>query len=227
MRRPSRKGLDSLSSTESFRRRMVFWIVYILDRDLALRSKAPYTQLDAETDVELPGLDDKDRIGMLTSSTGGISVNYLRKRVELARIQGRVYDILYSWRSHLLTPDQRLNDISLVAQMLSEWRGTIPAELLHPGGLFQCFSGTPAFLVMDMYNRHLECLFRIHDIFSFDDSWLGRTHCYLSPAVIELGGDEVDGKLVKSGLAPLPEAWGDCIQYGRTCLELSVFGNFT
>ncbi|KAI0415267.1 hypothetical protein F5X98DRAFT_346968 [Xylaria grammica] len=88
-------------------------------------------------DVELPGLGSKDRMGMLTSSTGGISVNYLRKRVELARIQGRVYDILYSRRSHLLTPDQRLNNISLVAHMLSEWRGTIPAELLiHPGFFF-------------------------------------------------------------------------------------------
>ncbi|KAI0543216.1 fungal-specific transcription factor domain-containing protein [Xylaria digitata] len=224
---PSRKGLDGLTSTESFQRRLVFWIAYILDRDLAFRSKAPYIQLDAEMDIELPELHGKDQVGILTSSSEGISVNYLLKRVELARIQGRVHDILYSRRSHLLTRDQRLTNISRIEQMLYEWRGTIPDELLHPGGLFRCFSGIPAFLMMDMHNRHLECLFRIHAIFSFDDSWIRRTHCYFSPAVIELGEDEVDGELVKSGLTPLPEVWADCIQYCRACLELFILGNFT
>ncbi|KAF2964368.1 hypothetical protein GQX73_g9216 [Xylaria multiplex] len=188
---PSRKGLDNLTPTESFQRRLVFWIAYILDRDLALRSKAPYIQLDAEMDLELPELHGKDQAGILTSSSGGISVNYLLKRVELARIQGRVHDILYSRRSHLLSRDQRLINISRIEQMLSEWRGTIPDELLHPGG-------------------HLECLFRIHAIFSFDDSWIRRTNCYFSPTVIELGEDEVDGELVKSGLTPLPEALHIC-----------------
>ncbi|KAI0968433.1 fungal-specific transcription factor domain-containing protein [Xylaria arbuscula] len=224
---PSRRDLDGLSSAELSQRTLVFWIAYILDRDLALRSKAAYTQFDAETDLELPGLDDKDHLGILTSSIGGISINYMRKRVELAHIQGKVHDILYSRRSHYLTQDQRLNNISRVEKMLVEWRNKLPAELLRSGGLLECFSGTPAFLMMDMYNRHLECLFRIHSIFSFDDSWMRRTHCYFLPTVIELGEDEVDGELVNLGLSPLPEAWADCVENCRLCLELATSDKFT
>ncbi|KAI1296962.1 fungal-specific transcription factor domain-containing protein [Xylaria venustula] len=210
---PSRRELDGLSSAESSQGSLVFWIAYILDRDLALRSKAAYTQFDTETDLELPKLDGKDHSGMLTSSAGGISINYMRKRIELAHVQGKAYDILYSRR---LTQDQRLHNISRVEKMLVEWRNKLPDELLCPRG----------FLMMDMYNRHLECLFRIHSIFYFDDAWVRRTHCYFLPSVIELG-DKVDGELMTSGLSPLPEAWEKCIENCRLCLELTASGNST
>ncbi|KAF5717075.1 Mut3p-like transcriptional activator [Fusarium globosum] len=91
---PSARASDD--PDESAQRGRVFWIAYILDRDLALRAKAPYTQFDAETDLELPDQCADNDMGILESCTGAIRFNYLRARSQMAIIQGKVHNFLYS-----------------------------------------------------------------------------------------------------------------------------------
>ncbi|KAH6871637.1 hypothetical protein B0T10DRAFT_590847, partial [Thelonectria olida] len=224
---PSRRGLVGLSSSEALQRCRIFWIAYVLDRDLALRSKAPYTQLDGELDLNPPPEDVEDGTGFVTSSTDSVRFNYFRARVDLAVIQGKAHDILYSRRAQKLSREQRLQNISRVEQMLLTWRTGIPAELLTAEGLYRRLSPIPIHLMMNMYNRHLECLFRIHSIFSFDQDWLNRVRCYLSPMVIELREDEVDGEVIHSGLTPLPRGWTECVEYCRLSLEILTSGKQT
>ncbi|KAF7549348.1 hypothetical protein G7Z17_g6439 [Cylindrodendrum hubeiense] len=224
---PSRKALDGLSAADALHRRRIFWIAYILDRDLALRAKAPYTQLDSETDIELPDIDAEDDMGIFTSKISSIRFNYLRARVQLAFVQRKANDILYSKRAHKLTVEQRVQNISSVEQMLFNWRNKIPVELLSADGLSHMISQLPIHLMTSMYNRHLECLFRIHSIFSFDEAWINRVSCYFSPAVIEMREHEVDGELVHSNLTPLPNGWPECVKYCRLSLELSTLGKET
>ncbi|KAF5596434.1 transcriptional activator Mut3p [Fusarium subglutinans] len=108
---------------ESAQRHRVFWIAYILDKDLALRAKSPYTQFDAETDLELP----------------------------------------------------------------------------EP----------------------------IHGTFAFDETWIDRARCYLSPAAIPTGDDGIDGRINQKEISSLPSAWTDCVELSRLGLELSAFGRET
>ncbi|KAH7123007.1 hypothetical protein EDB81DRAFT_847312 [Dactylonectria macrodidyma] len=221
MQLPLKQGLMGLSPATALHRCRVFWIAYILDRDLSLRDKAPYTQLDSETDVDAPD-DPEDGLGILQLPQLNIRFNYLRARVQLAYIEGKAHDVLYSRRSQTLTPQQRLTTTTRIAAMLYDWHRKIPQELQQADTLGQL---PPAFVqtMMNMYYRHLECLFRIHSVFLFDDHWLNRVTCYLSPAVIEIGDDEdaVDGEVVRANLAPLPSGWAECVEYCRLCLRLS------
>ncbi|KFH46096.1 putative transcriptional regulatory protein-like protein [Hapsidospora chrysogenum ATCC 11550] len=224
---PSRNANANLPPDASLQRRRIFWIAYILDRDLSLRAKAPYTQLDAETDLELPEQDDQDGIGILTSDTDHVQFDYLRARAELAVIQGKVHNLLYSRTAHRLNKEQRSETLSRIERMLSDWRNGIPAELMHSDGLFRRFSRMPIQLMMNMYNRHLECLYRINGVFAFDEAWISRVRSYLSATVIELGEDGIDGEVNHSEIAPLPGEWAQCVQHCRLGFELSAFGRET
>ncbi|SCN99274.1 related to transcriptional activator Mut3p [Fusarium fujikuroi] len=224
-------GLPSARASDdpdgSAQRGRVFWIAYILDRDLALRAKAPYTQFDAETDLELPGQFGDDDMGILESCTGTIRFNYLRARSELAIIQGKVHNFLYSRTAQRLSQEQRAETKVRIEQMLSNWRSALPQELLRSDKLFQDFSTISVHLVMNMYNRYLECLYRIHGTFAFDETWIDRARCYLSPTVIPTGDDGIDGKINQKEISPLPSAWSDCVEHSRLGLELAAFGRET
>ncbi|KAL6901051.1 fungal-specific transcription factor domain-containing protein [Trichoderma evansii] len=222
---PSAKMADDTAT--SAQRRRVFWIAYILDKDLSLRAKAPYTQFDAETDVGLPEQDEEDNLGVLKSHTGDIRFNYLRARAELAVIQGRVHNILYSRTAQRLTLEQRSEMLLRIEYLLSNWRNAIPQELKSSDSLLQRFSYLPIHLVMNMYNRHLECLYRIYGIFAFDEAWINRVRCYLSPSVIQSGDDGIDGEINHGEISQLPSKWNDCVHHSRLGLELSVFSRET
>ncbi|RSL98266.1 hypothetical protein CEP52_010423 [Fusarium oligoseptatum] len=224
---PSRNIDPNPPSDASLHRHRVFWIAYILDKDLCLRSKSPYTQFDAETDQELPEQHAPDGAGILTSDIDNIRFNYLRARAELAVIQGRIHNLLYGRTRHRLNEEQRAASLSRIELMLANWRDAIPTELLHSEGLFKRFSRMPVQLMMNMYNRYLECLYRIHGIFAFDEAWINRVRGYLSPEVIKLGEDGIDGKVDHSNMPPLPDKWIEDVQYCRLGLELSAFGHET
>ncbi|KAF5646402.1 dehydrogenase s [Fusarium tjaetaba] len=222
---PSARASDDLY--EAAQRRRVFWIAYILDKDLALRAKAPYTQFDAETDLELPEQGVDDDMGILESYTGTTRFNYLRARSELAIIQGEVHNFLYSRTAQRLSQEQRKDTKLRIEQLLSNWRIALPQELLRSDKLFQDFSTISFHLVMNMYNRYLECLYRIHGTFAFDEPWINRARCYISPAVIPTGDDGMDGRIDQKEISSLPSAWSDCVAHSRLGLELSAFGRET
>jgi len=94
-------------------------------------------------------------------------------------------------------------------------------------GIFRRLSHTPMHLMMNMYNRHLECLYRIHSVFAFDETWIDRVRCYLSPSCIEIGDDGMDGEIKHREISPLPDDWSNCVQHSRLGLELSAFGRET
>ncbi|PNP81159.1 hypothetical protein FNYG_05626 [Fusarium nygamai] len=222
---PSARASDD--PDEPAQRRRVFWIAYILDKDIALRAKAPYTQFDAETDLELPEQRGDDDMGILESCTGKIRFNDLRARSELAIIQGKVHNFLYSRTAQRLSQEQRAETKVRIEQLLSNWRSALPLELLLSDKLFQDFSTISVHLVMNMYNRYLECLYRIHGTFAFEETWIERSRCYLSPAVIPTGDDGIDGRINQKEISPLPGAWAECVEHSRLGLEMSAFGRET
>ncbi|VUC37382.1 unnamed protein product [Clonostachys rosea] len=222
---PSQRVFAGLPPGAALQKRRIFWIAYILDRDLALRAKAPYTQIDAETDLEFPEASE-DGLGMVTSKIDGLRFNYLRARVELAHIQGKVHDLLYSKRARKLSEDQRLQNISRIDDMLRTWRESVPDGLLTADGLRRRLNDGDIQIMTNLLNRHLECIFRLHSMYSFETAWLNRVRCYLSPCVIELR-DDMDGELVHCNLAPLPGEWEECVRYCRLSLELLGMGKET
>ncbi|KAJ4007816.1 hypothetical protein NW766_009621 [Fusarium irregulare] len=124
----------SHDTAAQLKRSRIFWIAYILDKDLSLRAKAPYTQFDAETDISLPEDIEGDALGIMVSDLGDVRFNYLRARAELAVIQGRVHNLLYSRTAQRLSPEQRSETRFQIEILLSNWRSSIPQALMASDG---------------------------------------------------------------------------------------------
>ncbi|KAF4980496.1 hypothetical protein FZEAL_3507 [Fusarium zealandicum] len=220
MRLQSKQALAGLSKADALARCHVFWIAYMFERELSLRARAPYHQPDGETDLDLPAANPEDDLGVIRSTADTAQLCYLRARAQLACIQGRVHDVLYSQRTKTLTQEQKSTAVSRIEMELEEWRREIPAELQDTDKMRQRLSPVAVQLMMTMLYRHFECLVQIRSIFSFDDAWIDRVNRYLSPAVIEINDDEQDGEVRRSSLTPLPRGWSECVERSRLCVEL-------
>ncbi|CZR65036.1 uncharacterized protein PAC_14936 [Phialocephala subalpina] len=98
-------------------RKRVFWVAYILDRDVSLRTRRPPTQDDDEMDVELP-LEDSTVPGL----------NFMNDRVRLALIQGQIYKRLLSLSASRQSFPQRVTAIRDLEAKLQAWRASVPID---------------------------------------------------------------------------------------------------
>ena len=117
-------------------RALVFWIAYIFDKDLSMRQQQPSIQRDDDIDHILP-LAEVDSFqsgstgihsGQITTADGAVTMNYFLARIQLAVIEGGVYDYLYSTRSQKRTPDDRAKALDSVACALEQWKASVPPE---------------------------------------------------------------------------------------------------
>ncbi|KAG7416832.1 Fusaridione A cluster transcription factor fsdR [Fusarium oxysporum f. sp. rapae] len=219
LRLNSKKALAGLSKSEQAHRARLFWLTYIYDREMAQRSQCPYHQPDCETDMDLPEANPEENIGIITSSTDNIRFNYLRSSAKFAFIQGKAHDLLYSQKSHTLTPEKKANSIARIEELLKEWVDEIPPELRTTEGIDKRLSPVARNMITNLWSRHIETRIKIHSIFTFEDTWINRVRRYLSPAVIDIS-DDVDGEVRRADLTPLPAGWEECVGYSRVCLEL-------
>ncbi|RGP79033.1 transcriptional activator mut3p [Fusarium longipes] len=215
----SKEALEGLTDTEKSRRTHLFWISYIYDREISQRSQSPYSQLDIDTNMDLPEPDPGSNLGIIISSIDSVRFNYLRAKAQFAYIQGKVYDLLYSSKSTTLTQEQKNNMVLRIEEMLAKWVKEIPTELHTAEGIRQRLSPVAMDLMMNLWFHHAECRIKIRSIFTFDDAWVNRVRLYLSPAIIDLS-DGSDGEVRRGNIPPLPSGWHECVAYGRVCLDL-------
>lgn len=112
----------------------VFWLAYILDKDLSLRTQQPSIQRDEDINMELPSslpvsIDDNDNMaGIVVTPDGHAMTNYFLSRVTLATIEGRIYDFLYSTRAVNGSLEDRISAKDDILNALDAWRASIPPE---------------------------------------------------------------------------------------------------
>ncbi|KAK7750380.1 hypothetical protein SLS62_007679 [Diatrype stigma] len=94
----TRRSSKYHSPTSALQRSRVFWMAYILDKDISLQTMLPPVQLDSDIDLDLPPFEaEKDLLGFIFAADGHTKMNYFRARVELARIQvNRVFEAPHS-----------------------------------------------------------------------------------------------------------------------------------
>ncbi|KAI9737576.1 MAG: hypothetical protein M1834_009731 [Cirrosporium novae-zelandiae] len=122
----------NLNEVEIEQRKRVFWIAYILDKDLCIRSGRPPAQDDNDMNVELPAEDPADNIGNVPLSDGNGKVNFFRLMCQFATIASKVYNRLYSVKASQQTDGELLHTIGELDTELEEWKDSIPIDL-RPG----------------------------------------------------------------------------------------------
>lgn len=128
----TRKASESLNldPAADLQRTRVFWVAYVLDRDISLRARLAPVQLDSDIDLDLPPakLPEGDLTGFGFTRNGNTGMNLFRARVQLARIQGKVYEYVYSASAQNAGPEDRSKNIASILHMLNAWSSQIPMD---------------------------------------------------------------------------------------------------
>ncbi|OHE95995.1 fungal specific transcription factor domain-containing protein [Colletotrichum orchidophilum] len=111
----------TLTEKQAEIRRRVFWKVYVLDKDISLRTCRPFSQDDDDMDVRLPS----------NTNLETCNVELFNHRVGLAIIQGQVYKQLYSIRAGRQSEAQRAIAAQDLSSVLSYWKSSALLEPLE------------------------------------------------------------------------------------------------
>ncbi|KAI1117235.1 N-terminal binuclear Zn cluster-containing protein [Nemania sp. NC0429] len=118
----------NLNPIEIEQRKRVFWIAYMLDKDLCLRSGRPPAQDDDDMNVDLPDADPADHIGNIPLADGKGKMNLFRVMCELAVIESRIYRRLYSTKATKLSDGELLQTIGDLDKELETWKDNIDID---------------------------------------------------------------------------------------------------
>ncbi|KAJ4247134.1 hypothetical protein NW762_013272 [Fusarium torreyae] len=157
LRLHSQEAATRYPAAEAEQRSRVFWIAYTLDKDICLRANTPSCQFDDDIDIGLPTLAPADSAGLIWTQNGQVHFNYHRRRVELAYIEGKVYDLLYSNRATKVQGNERQQRVLRLQAMLDQWYERIPtvfhiehvASTVGPSQLVQMTKMHHAFLLTE------------------------------------------------------------------------------
>jgi hypothetical protein len=185
-----------LDTGNARQRAHVFWIAYILDKDLSMRSKQPSIQLDDDVDLDLPSSRLADRQinndciddariapGVVNTADGIAELNYFSTRIQLAVIEGGVYDYLYSTRSLKRSAEERSHALESVSCALEAWKASIPFEFsacMAPNtvapGVLQ--------LVAVLHSTSLACTTLLNQANAWNARWLECMRRYATESVM-------------------------------------------
>ncbi|RAL06710.1 transcription factor atrR [Aspergillus homomorphus CBS 101889] len=166
-----------LNPVEVEQRKRVFWIAYLLDKDLCLRSGRPPVQDDDDMNVELPSEDPPDNIGNVPLSDGKSKFNLFRSMCRFATIGSRVYKRLYSAKASKQSDGELLNTIGELDKELEDWKDSIPLDF-RPENEIKA-THTPLILhVVVLHFAYYNCLTTIHRMSVHHGYWTSRLSNY-------------------------------------------------
>jgi hypothetical protein len=167
----------NLNPIEIEQRRRVFWIAYMLDKDMSLRAGRPPAQDDDDMNVELPEADPEDQIGNVPLADGKGKVNLFRLMCEFTVIECQVYKRLYSTKATKQSDGELLNAIGELDQQLEEWKDSIPIDF-RPEHEIKA-SHTPLILhIVMLHFTYYNCLTTIHRMSIHHGFWTSRLSNY-------------------------------------------------
>lgn len=167
----------NLNPIEIEQRKRVFWIAYMLDKDLCLRSGRPPAQDDDDMNVELPDAEPEDNIGNIPLADGKGKMNLFRAMCEFAIIESKVYKRLYSTKAVKQSDGELLNTIGELDKELEDWKDRIPIDF-RPEHEIKA-SHTPLILhVVMLHLSYYNCLTTVHRMSIHHGYWTSRLSNY-------------------------------------------------
>lgn len=211
-----------LDTATARQRAHAFWIAYILDKDLSMRSKQPSIQLDDDIDLDLPiseipeylvfeaCADDAGMVpGAITTADGKVEMNYFLARIQLAVIEGGVYDYLYSTRSLKRSAEERSHALESVSCALEAWKASIPFDFSACMAPNTVSPGVLPLLGL-LHSTSLACTTLLNQANSWNVRWVDSMRNYTIPALPpqwEAVVDEARHLAVLLGSLPIPDQW--------------------
>ncbi|KAK2767420.1 hypothetical protein FQN54_003576 [Arachnomyces sp. PD_36] len=197
-----------LNAVEVEQRKRVFWIAYLLDKDICLRSGRPPVQDDDDMNVELPSEDPPDNVGNIPLADGKGKVNLFRLMCTFATIESKVYKQLYSTKASRQSDGELLNTIGELDRELEEWKDGIPLDF-RPEYEIKA-SHTPLILhIVVLHFAYYNCLTTIHRMSVHHGYWTSRLSNY---AIQGLNARPLNPRVFSSAVL--------CVQAARASIHL-------
>ncbi|KKZ61700.1 hypothetical protein EMCG_03729 [[Emmonsia] crescens] len=166
-----------LNPIELEQRKRVFWIAYILDKDICLRSGRPPVQDDDDMNVELPSEDPPDNIGNVPLCDGKGKLNLFRLMCIFATIESKVYKQLYSTKASRQSDGELLNTIGELDRELEEWKDSIPIDF-RPDHEIKATHRPLILHIVVLHFAYYNCLTTIHRMSVHHGYWTSRLSNY-------------------------------------------------
>ncbi|KAI1161232.1 fungal-specific transcription factor domain-containing protein [Nemania serpens] len=209
-----KKSSEHCTVTERVQRDRVFWVAYILDRDISLQSKLAPLQLDSDIDLDLPPFHAKDDLtGFIFAADGHTKMNFFRARIELANIQGRVYDCVYSTAAQSSGAEETSRKAACILQMLDKWGSRIPFEFQAATLSQSCVSTLSRYFCI-LYATRLSC----RALLSFGSASDSYHYSEWMKRLQEYGSKIAAGQVVQH--APIPRGWQELADASREYMRL-------
>ncbi|KAI1207282.1 fungal-specific transcription factor domain-containing protein [Annulohypoxylon truncatum] len=212
------------------KRERLFWITYILDKEVSIRYHTPPLLSDDEADVELSMEQEGSRDTFSDIIQDSMQFNFFCHRVHLAGTQALVYQQLYSRSSgpSKIPAEQRRSRVLLLDAHLENWRKIIPDQLqmdslvktLFPEGLMTNVSQKSMGIFIHMVQLHfayIGLLVRIHGVWSNDADWLKLINSF-SQQIVRDCSKRCSRCDIQLG--PFPKQWERCVKASKECLRL-------
>ncbi|KAL4885788.1 hypothetical protein BJY04DRAFT_230077 [Aspergillus karnatakaensis] len=181
------QGLDSEETRVRKHLRNLFWVCYVLDKDISLRTGQSHCLRDEDCNLTLPHEYTKDLFSRMvySSSPGHMDGLLFPVELRLSMIKSWIFNALYSYQGLQKSDAEIIRLIRELDDELERWRLSIPAELRptlsygkdatkHPNGMTM-------YLVIVHLNYYF-CINIIHLAGSRCESW--RSACS-SPGMID------------------------------------------
>jgi hypothetical protein len=172
---------NGMPVAEIEQRKRVFWLCYILDRDISMRSGQPPVQHDDDIDVDLPCDNLSDGVGYIFLAYGLWPMNFLRLRIQLAAIQGAIYRDLYSAKATKQSDVHRAAAVQELDEKLKQWKSSTSIDF-QPDFLTQKLQEPFDILhIVILYFTYFNCLILIHRSSFQNMSWKTRAPNSIEP----------------------------------------------
>ncbi|KAJ2894365.1 fungal specific transcription factor [Zalerion maritima] len=227
----------NLNPIEIEQRKRVFWIAYMLDKDLCLRSGRPPAQDDDDMNVDLPDANPVDNIGNIPLADGKGKLNLFRVMSEFATIESKAYKKLYATKATKQSDGELLNTIGELDQELEDWKDRIPIDF-RPEHEIKA-SHTPLILhIVMLHFSYYNCLTTIHRMSVHRGYWTSRLSNYaiqglnakpLNPRVFSSAAlNTAAARATISLLKYIPQGDNQCVWltlYFPVSALVTLFGN--
>ncbi|OHE98178.1 fungal specific transcription factor [Colletotrichum orchidophilum] len=209
LRLPTKSTGQDFEPAEALQRSRVFWIAFILDRDLSMRTAQPPIHQDSDIDLDLPSQNPPDDAGLILGFSGQ-KFNYFRSSVQLAYIQGKLYHMLLSVRALKLTEHERSQNMICLRAMLENWQSSIPIEFQPELAAATVATEYLRYICL-LYYTHLQLISTTHYADSHHLEWLQE--------LLNCSKGQVPA--ARSDLTTrLPNCWDQLVTRARICMHL-------
>ncbi|KAH7323201.1 fungal-specific transcription factor domain-containing protein [Stachybotrys elegans] len=210
-------------------RACVFWLLFILDRDVSIKGQEPFLHRDADIEIDLPSTNQHGLTGVYHRDEG-VWFNLFQARVHLARVQGCIYDWTYSTAAKDFTDEERRRNELCLTKSLGNWQRSIPEAFRYN----RLSTNLPPFIFDHLLLLHFDyfhSVFKARRVYSDDPVWVWRlaeysdqfalgwkqpiTHMGCGPCPLA-GKDAV----AAPRQSPLPEGWNSLVDTARSCMGL-------